>query len=565
MLKTVLPSFIKEMFKVNKTYPAMKIVKWLWQSSSDNRLQAILNTIIGLLEVGVSLASVTAVKYAIDIASHTREGDIILAVATMGGLILCNFACSISSVWVRNVLGIKAQNRMQRRMLGRILRSEWRGRDSMHSGDILNRLEQDVNTVVNFVAETLPSAISTFALFAGAFGYLFLLDKTLALIIITMCPVFLILSKLYVGKMRQLSRDVRESDSQVQSLIQESVQNRILVKTLESEDAIVDRLDSRQQELRHKVVRKTRFSLFSNLIVNFGFAMGYLTAFGWSALRLFDHSLTYGGMTAFLQLVNKIQSPARGLTRLAPQFVHVFTSAERLMLFEDIPLEKQGDSITLEGTCGITFDNITYAYADDPTHPIITDLSFDFKPGTCTAIIGETGAGKTTLLRMILALVKPTHGSVYIYNKEKRIAASPLTRSNIIYVPQGNTMLSGTLRDNLMLGNIDATDEQMWEALSTACADFVHELPDGLDTEFSEKGGGLSEGQAQRICIARALLRNCSVMILDEATSALDPDTEKKLLHNLLSGNSHTVIFITHRHAVLEYCDQSLNIEKVHH
>ena len=548
----------------NKKYRAKTIVKWLWQSSSDNRLQAILNTAIGLAQVVVSLASVWAVQTAIDIASHNKEGDVISAVLVMAGLVALNFVLNISSVWVRNILGIKAQNRMQRRMLGRILHSEWQGRDSMHSGDVLNRLEQDVNNVVNFVAETLPNAVSVVALFLGAFVYLFTMDHSLALIIVVMFPIFLVLSKIYMGKMRQLTREVRESDSQVQSLLQESVQNRILVKTLESEDEIVDRLSDQHSALREKVVKKTRFSVISNLIVNVGFATGYLVAFAWSALRMSVGSLSYGGMTAFLQLVNKIQNPARNLSKLVPQFVSVFTAAERLMLFEDIPLEEKGEPIEVEGPCGIHINEVSFAYPDDPDTPIIDKLSFDFKPGTCTAIVGETGAGKTTLLRMILALIRPDSGNVYIYNKVERFIVSPLTRCNITYVPQGNTMLSGSIRDNLLLGNVDATEEQMYEALDEACADFVRELPDGLDTEMTEQGGGLSEGQAQRICIARALLRNSPLMILDEATSALDPETEKKLLNNILENNSRTVIFITHRPVVLRYCDTSLNLERIH-
>lgn len=548
----------------NNTYPAKTIVKWLWQSSSDNRLQAILNTVIGLMQVGVSLASVWAVQTAIDIASHNKEGDVISAVIVMAALVAVNFVLNISSVWVRNILGIKAQNRMQRRMLGRILHSEWQGRDSMHSGDVLNRLEQDVNNVVNFVAETLPNAVSVVALFLGAFIYLFTMDHSLALIIVVMFPIFLVMSKIYMGRMRQLTREVRESDSQVQSLLQESVQNRILVKTLESEDEIVDRLSDQHSVLREKVVRKTRFSVISNLIVNVGFAAGYLVAFGWSALRMSAGSLSYGGMTAFLQLVNKIQNPARNLSKLVPQFVSVFTAAERLMLFEDIPMEEEGEPQEVEGPCGILIHDVSFAYPDDPDTPIIDKLSFDFKPGTCTAIVGETGAGKTTLLRMILALIRPDSGFVYIYNKVEKIMVSPLTRCNITYVPQGNTMLSGSIRDNLLLGNVDATEEQMYEALDEACADFVRELPDGLDTEMTEKGGGLSEGQAQRICIARALLRNSPLMILDEATSALDPETEKKLLNNILEDNSRTVIFITHRPVVLRYCDTSLNLERIH-
>lgn len=538
----------------------MKIVRWLWQSSRDNRLQAILNTLIGLLDVVVSLASVWAVQRAVDIASHNVGGDVMMAVVVMALLVLCTFALGIAALWVRNILGIKAQNRMQQKMLGRILHSEWRGRESMHSGDVINRLERDVNTVVDFVAETLPNAVSVVALFVGAFCYLFLMDHTLALLIVVVTPLFLILSKFYMKKMRMLARDVRQSDSQVQSILQESVQNRILVKTLEGEDAVVGRLGGQQQELRRKVVRKTKFSMFSNLMVNVGFAFGYLLAFAWSALRLSAGTLTYGGMTAFLQLVNKIQNPARNIAKLAPQFVQVLTAAERLMLFEDIPMEENGNPIALQGSCGIMVDKVSYAYADDPDTPILKNLTFDFKPGTCTAVLGETGAGKTTLLRMILALVRPDAGHIYIYNKVKRVKVSPLTRCNFIYVPQGNTILSGSIRDNLLLGNSEATDAQMYKALDEACAGFVRDLPDGLDTIFSENGIGMSEGQAQRICIARALLRDCPVMILDEATSALDTNTEKRLLRNLLAKSSRTVIVITHRPAVMEYCNNTLRL-----
>lgn len=554
-------SFASPLFKKNGK-ELWAVVRWLWQSSRDNRVQAMLNMCIGLVDVVVSLASVWAVQRTVDIASHNIEGDVVAAVIVMALLVLAGFALDVAAVWVRNILGVRAQNRMQQRLLKRILRSEWRGRAAMHSGDVLNRLEQDVNTVVNFVAETLPNAVSVVALFAGAFFYLFSMDHTLALLIVFMTPLFLVLGKIYMRKMRQLSRDVRNSDSQVQSTLQESVQHRILVKTMESEDAVVGKLDGQQQELHRRIVRRTKFSVLSNLTVNIGFALGYLLAFAWSALRLSGGTLTYGGMTAFLQLVNRIQNPARNMARIVPLFVQALTAAERLMYFDDVPMEKQGEAQALEGRCGIKVENVTYAYADEPDRKVLDNLSFDFKPGTCTAIMGETGAGKTTLLRMILALVRPDKGHVYVYNKEKRVEVSSLTRCNFIYVPQGNTMLSGSIRENLLMGDSEATDAQMYKALETACAGFVKDLPDGLDTVFSEAGGGMSEGQAQRICIARALLRQCPIMILDEATSALDVQTEKKLLGNLLERPSHTVIFITHRQAVLDYCDASLKLTR---
>ena len=554
---------LKEIFKPKDSrYGAKVIMKWLWRAWRGNRLQAIINASLGLLSVVVSLSQVWAVKHAIDVASHAVEGSLYWAVALMGGLILCDFAINISAVWVRNILGIKAQNRMQQKMLDRILRSEWQGRERLHSGDVINRLEKDVGNVVVFLTETIPSTVSTLALFLGAFFYLFSMDKLLSVVIIVMLPIFILFSKLYINRMRFLTREVRDSDSKVQSVLQETVQNRMIIKTLESDSMMVDKLENTQSELRQKVVKRTAFSVFSNLILNFGFALGYLIAFLWSAMRMSAGTLTFGGMTAFLQLVNKIQGPARSLTRLVPQFVGVFTAAERLIELEENPLEEQGDPLLMEAPCGIRFNDVSFAYEKEEGQ-VINHLSFDFKPGSCTAILGETGAGKTTLVRMILALIRPQGGEVAIYNGKDSAALSPRHRCNLVYVPQGNTLLSGTIRENLRLGRVTATDEEMGNALQLACADFVKDLPQGLDNLCSESGGGLSEGQAQRIAIARALLREGSVMLFDEATSALDPETERRLLQNILANHDKTIIFITHRPAVVDYCDQVLHVEKI--
>lgn len=553
---------IRQWFKIpTPKYSARVIFKWLWRAWRGNQLQAILNAAIGLLSVVVSLAQVWAVQHAIDVASGHTEGSIYWSVGVMALLVLCGFALRICSIWVRNILGIKAQNRMQQRMLDRILRSEWTGKESHHSGDVLNRLEQDVGTVVSFLTETIPNTISVVAMFVGAFLYLFSMDKVLSFVIVGIIPVFVLLSKLYIGQMRRLTRQVRDSDSKVQSVLQETIQHRMLIKTLESDSIMVDRLESTQSELRHRVVKRTAFSVVSNFILNAGFSVGYLIAFLWAALRMADQTLTFGGMTAFLQLVNRIQGPARDLTRLAPVFVGVFTAAERLMELEENPLEEQGDPIPLTAPCGVRLEHITYAY-DDGDSNVIEQLDFDFYPGSCTAVLGETGAGKTTLIRLILALLHTNEGKVILYNQQERKELSPLMRCNFVYVPQGNTLMSGTIRDNLRLGKLNATEEEIKAALEMSCASFVMELPDGLDTVCTEAGGGLSEGQAQRISIARALLRNRPIMLFDEATSALDPETERQLLHNILSNHDKTVIFITHRPAVVDYCDQTLHLQK---
>lgn len=558
-------SSIKNILKLqNEHFSATMILKWLWKVSKGNRTQASLNAIIGVLEVLVSLACVWAMKFAIDKAQfHGSANEIYIAVAILASLYLLNMGLAICGVWIRNILGIKAQNRMQQSMLDRILHSQWSGKEKFHSGDILNRLELDVRNVISFITEVLPNILSVGILFIGAFCMLASLNIGLAFVIVAIIPVAIAFSRIYMNKMRSYTKAVRISDSKVQSLLQETIQHRMLIKTLEKDDAMIGRLDDTQSILRDQVRRKTKFSVASHFILNFGFLAGYLIAFLWGAIQLADGIITFGSMTAFLQLVNRIQNPARDIMKLAPQFVSVFTAAERLMELEDEQLEEQGDSIHFKSPCGIRFSQVDFRYEDN--RAILHDFTFDFAPGTCTAIMGETGSGKTTLIRLILALLHPQKGNVCIYNAKKEAEISPRTRCNLVYVPQGNTLLSGTIRDNLYLGRLNATDEELYEVLHQACADFVSELPDGLDTKCGEGGTGLSEGQAQRIAIARALLREGSIVLLDEATSALDVETEKQLLHNIISPSTlqdagKTVIFITHRQAITDYCDKVIRL-----
>lgn len=551
---------IREILNVPDTkYTSMQIARWLWRSWKGNRTQAALNALLGMMRVVASLVQVWAVKHAVDVASGSTAGRIRDALLILAGLILVDFALNISGIWIRNILGIRARNRMQRLMLHRVLGSEWRGRNARHSGDIVNRIEFDVGTVIAFLTETIPGTLSVLALFVGAFTYLFTLDCWLALITVAIIPVFAIGSKLYVVKMRHLTRLVRDADSRVQSVLQEAVQHRMLIKTLETRDSTVEKLGDAQRELRRNVVKRTLCSVSSNFVLNSGFALGYLLAFFWAAVRMSAGTLTFGGMTAFLQLVSKIQGPARSLTKLVPSFVNVATAVERLIELEDVPLEEEGNPQRVAPPCGIRLNDISFAYSPDERR-IIDHLSFDFVPGSCTAILGETGSGKTTLVRLMLALIRPTRGRIEIYGNDSTRELSPLTRCNFVYVPQGNTLMSGTIRDNLLMGNADVTETQMLAALEKSCATFVTELPQGIDTPCSEQGGGLSEGQAQRIAIARALLRDRPVMLLDEATSALDMDTERRLLANILSDKTKTVIFITHRQAVTEYCDMTLTV-----
>ena len=353
--------------------------------------------------------------------------------------------------------------------------------------------------------------------------------------------------------MRQLSRDIRKSDSAVQSHLQEYLQHRVLIRTLEYTNRAVGALVGLQARLMQEVMRRTDFAVFSRSMVQLGFAAGYVTAFLWGIFGLREGTVTFGMMTAFLQLVAQVQRPVVDLSRQVPAFVRVFTAVERLAELSGLPVEQEGKQIRLQGQAGIRFEAVSFAYPAGA--PVLDAYSHDFTPGSLTAVLGETGTGKSTLMRLVLALLLPDSGRVVFYDACREVEASPLTRCNLAYVPQGNTLLSGTIRDNLRMGKPDASEDELREALHTAVADFVYALPQGLDTPCGEQGTGISEGQAQRIAIARGLLREGSILLLDEPTSSLDAETEKLLLERLARRvRGKTLLLITHREATAQLC-----------
>ena len=536
------------------------IPRWFWHTSRGLRLQSCINAVLGIIHVGLDFAFIAATKLAIDIATGRSQSSLNIAAALLIGIMLSQILMGFTRKWVAAILGVRSQNMLQLRLFSHLMQSEWSGIEKHHSGDVLNRLEHDVKDITNVITETIPSVLGLTVRFVGAFIFLYSMDETLACLLVFVAPVFILLSKLYIRKMRTLTREIRNTDSKIQSILQESIQHRIILKTLERCQTMVERLGISQAMLRKQIRKRTLFSSFSATMLSAGFGGGYLITFLWGANRLHDGEITYGMMIAFIQLVGQIQGPFRELTRYIPVIVNSITACDRLMELQETPTEPTGDAIRIsEG--GIRINDVSYAY--DQHRMILNHLSYNFPIGSITAIQGETGAGKTTLIRLILALMKPQSGSLEIYDAQERsYAISPQTRCNLVYVPQGNTIFSGTIRDNLLLGNPTATESQMQDALQIACAEFAIER--GLDAPCGELGAGLSEGQAQRISIARALLRQGSILLLDEATSALDNETEQELLHRLhqWSGGKKTIIFITHRQAVLDYCTQSLTLKE---
>jgi ABC-type multidrug transport system fused ATPase/permease subunit len=539
-----------------------KSIQWLWRASHGVRLRLLIGSTIGILHVAAGLLFIFISKRVVDTAAHQMNGskeDLFLNAALLGILMLGEVLLGVTASWMNTQNDLRMNNRVRLGIFSRLFAGQWNGKERFHTGDTLNRLEEDVQTVTTTVCETFPDVVVTLVQLLAAFYFLFCMDATLALVTVAIMPVFLLLSKIYMVRLRQMTKEIRNTDSKLESVLQESLQHRVLIQSMEHSRKTTQQVDTWQQKLYRQVMARTRFSLFSRSMITIGFAAGYLVAFLWGALQLHQHAITFGVMTAFLQLVNRIQRPTVDLTKQIPSLVHASTSVDRLVELEDIPLEEQGEPRMLEGTAGVRLHNVTFRYPDG-ARDIVHELSYDFPPGSRTAIVGETGTGKSTLIRLLLAILRPQSGEIQLYT-DVSLKATALTRCNLVYVPQGNTLLSGTIRDNLKMGNEYATDQEMQEALHTAAADFVLELPEGLDTECGERGTGLSEGQAQRIAIARGLLRPGSILLLDELTSSLDAETERTLLERLCTTrHGKTMIFITHREIIKEYCDRILRL-----
>lgn len=542
--------------------PILQAIRYLHLQLTGHRLQIMLNTVLGILLVGADLGFVWATKLAIDTATHhSHVTSLRFAFALMALLMASRILIMIFSRWIRAILGVKAQNDMRLQIFSRLLNSKWTMVRKYHTGNLTNRIERDVNDVTDFVTESIPAFVTTCVQFVGAFLFLFYMDNMLAVIIVCIVPFFILSSKLYVKRMKKLTHGIRNQESNIQSFIQETLQHNILVKTLDCFDVLTDKLENQQKVLHQTVIKRTKYATVSSALLNLGFATGYFVTFAWGATQLMHHQISYGAMLAFVQLVSQIQGPVRTLSRFVPIFINAFTATERLMEMEGIEQEMQKDAIDISSVALIDFNHITFQYNENG-RKIFENFNFRIPAGSVTVITGETGSGKTTLIRLLLALIEPNEGNINIVDEQGN--ATPINasmRNNFAYVPQGNSLISGTIRSNVMLGNPIATENEIKDALLTAGADFVFSNDKGLDAPCGETGDGISEGQAQRIAIARALVSNRRILIFDEATSSLDKATEKKVLGNIIKQyRGSTLIFITHRGEVMKYASNELQL-----
>lgn len=542
--------------------PFRECFRGLMQMLRPHRARVLLSVIIGLVGVGASLGFVWVSKKVVDVATGAASGALMPIVFLMLGIMLLQLLCRVGGRYWEGLIVVKAQNALRSSVFSKVMMSTWSGKDKLHSGDTVNRLEEDIRVVVDFLCVSLPDAMITLIQLLAASAYIFILSPNLAWILLLIMPVAVLCSRLFFRKLRVLTGEIRAGDARVQGHIQENTQRRVLVRMLGATGSVLEKLGGLQEYVYSKTITRLNYNAVSRGFMQLGFSAGYALVFLWGVFGLRDGTLGYGTMVAFLQLVGQVQRPVAGIALQIPAFIRALSSEDRLIDLVEAPQEEEGSDIKLQGAPGVRVEGLTFTY-EGVNSPVVKGLDFDFAPGSMTAIVGSTGAGKSTLVRVIMALLPPDSGTVTLYDAAGTSVTSGVrTRCNFMYVPQGNSLMSGTIRENLLLARPDATDEELHEVLHLAAADFVYDLQDGLETTCAEIGAGLSEGQAQRIAIARALLRPGGILVLDEATSALDADTELELLERLGARyrGSKTILCITHRPAATSYADSVLKL-----
>ena len=541
----------------------MKYARWFIDNSRGIRLNILVRIMAGLLQTVLALCVVWLSKRLIDdVAMTGTMGEMAIQALLIAAAVVAGVSIRQLNQYLANKAFIKKVAELRLAIFSQLFNQRLFEANDIHSGDVTSRMAKDIDAVSETLAVQLPQVVVMTIQLVGAFLLMRWFDSRLAWALILITPLAIIIGKYISHRLKRITLSIREDESRIMARIQESVELNVVLRALQGERWMQDRVEELQDRQTANYIRRSRFMVFSRFALGCTFGLGYMLAFVWGAYGLRTGAITFGVMTSFLQLVGQIQQPILSLLGAFPSIIYSTASIDRLKEMEHGE-EKQpcgGEDITTRTLLGIRMDNVTFRYAKGDRE-VMSNFSHDFRPGTKTAILGTTGAGKTTLFRLILNFIQPDSGEVTFYGNGFSHAADKSMRKNVVFVPQGNTLISGTIRNNLLMAKPDASDEELHAALHTSCADFVFDLPQGIDTVLSEHGGGLSEGQAQRIAIARGLLRPGAVFLLDEISSALDEDTERELFSRLFAARpSTTILLITHRKKVASLCDERLEI-----
>lgn len=535
-------------------------VKWILKSGRRYFPMVILISVFAALESLIYVALALYSKRVLDIATGNTEGSLLKSGAVMVGMVLAQlfiFAADMYlKAWTTGKLTIVYRNKL----FTSISHKKYAKISLHHSGELVNRLTSDCDVVVQNTVSIIPQVVSMVTKIITGIGALILLDYRIALLILGLGLFVPAIGRVINKRFKYLHKKVQETEGVSRSFMQESFENLAVVKTFEGQKSFYQRLNLHLKEnFRYKMKRRNA-TLFANLSLYGFFTIGYYGVLIWGAHGILNATLTYGTLMAFLQLFQQLRAPLQNVSGILPQYYSTISSAERLMELDNAQEDKEAVSKRQlekerEKFKTFEFNSITFGYKDEIT---LDNLSFSIKKGSVTAITGESGSGKSTIFKIILGLYEPSSGDMTLNGKTK---VDTSLRGMFAYVPQGNMILSGTIRENLTLFNDEVPQERIDEVTKAAeIYDIINELPNGFDTLLSERGAGLSEGQLQRISIARALLTDAPILLLDEATSALDEPTESRVLDNIKTLSDKTVLFVTHRNTSLKICDNIIHI-----
>lgn len=517
--------------------------------------------LINFVAMVLTLISSFAGKFVVDAASQFDAEVFWYYIIVMTVTTLLTIGFSFITTLFTSYVGEKYAFTIRGEMFDRVQRSRWFEISKFHSADVLSRLTGDISTVAGAIITIIPTVVIAFVEFLVVLSILLVSDPVMAFIGLVVGPLGMLAATVFRRKFVKYQKALRESESEYYSFFQETLSNLSVVKTFRAEDRNNDYFNSLRKRRLGLIMNSARLSSWMSVVLKVIYKLGYIAAFSWCAYRLTkgDDSYTYGTMTLFLSLVGILQNTISNMGTIIPQGFSAVVAAKRIRAIADIGSEEYGEVGDVPAAVGLKVENLTFSYED---REILRNVNAEIKAKSRVGVVGASGAGKTTFIRLMLNLVSPDSGKIdYITDGGVRESASVSTRRFVSYVPQGNTLMSGTVRSNLLLAAEDASDDEMWRALYLADAeDFLRKIPSGLDTAVSEKAGGLSEGQAQRIAIARALLRKCPVLIFDEATSALDEETERRIFERVVKEADATCFIITHRKSMLRYCDTVMEI-----
>lgn len=537
--------------------------KWLWVNAKKQRGAIFAVGALSILGTVMGLASSVASKYLVDAVTGYGTDQIlgvalVMAVMMLGGLGLQAFSSRVSAR-----VHMRVRNQMQYKTYGRILRASWEKTGSYRSGDLLSRLNSDINTVADGIIGFAPSLLSTAAKFVGAFCIILYYDPVMAVIALASAPVTMLASRYLLRRLRRYSLTMKEVGDEVMSFQEDSLRNLTSIKAFAAVDRYRKEMGKVQNQYADAYLSFNSFQISTNTLLSFVSMTVMAACFGWGVYQLWTQEITYGSMTMFLHLAGVLRGSFNALASMAQQGISMTTSAGRIMAVEELPRENDQVSEGLEQEVGVDIDlkQVDFHYEDG--EPLLNKFDFCARDGDMVAIMGPSGEGKTTLLRILLGLVEPDSGTAELVGSTgKTYPISAGTRGLFAYVPQENSIFTGSIAHNLRIVAPDATESEMEQALKIACAwEFVESFPDGLEHRLGSGGRGVSEGQAQRLAIARALLRKAPVLLLDEATSGLDAATERRVMENLRrSGMIRTCILVTHRPGSAEFCNRAYEI-----